>query len=727
MKKNVNVIHITLYDTNNISSGKKDPILVANGALSTSKENKPKKQNFIFNKKKLNKIIIPNTCHKTNLKKINNKPNKLKNESIGKKTKPKINSNSLLKKNKIDSKRQSLSLIRRNKNSPLKLSTPGKTTLDNKKLINSKNKNKNKLSTLNNNNYNSHKLPENNNNSKSKKRSIYIDKTNYCINGSKILSNGKTKEKMPIYHKKIDKNNKLLLINKIGKNKMNISCDNVKKCINYYKGKENIIINNNNSLILRNIKENIYLNNKDTKIRNIYYPRSPINKSINFKKEISPIKKVNFIKNKKYENKSIIENKKVKAPSSYRIFQTEGNFPNNHGYHEIIYKNSPLKTQQNNNNIKEEEKNNNNLKEFIQKTTLRNNRPLLEELTTDNNNNNFNNISTTILINNQSFNNLDSKKVVPYFCTLNSNKNLSLSSTIKDENYLTNENICLCSSHRNLNNSSLNQNLFLSPKIKKLDASNDIETENEDVQTIHYFGEEMLKKNKNYNFNKINDIYTFPIDGLKNSELKRNNSSSDINKGKKLEKKRGGVYSIPFSCSYNQFKWKKYQKRNSSKNRDMQNNKNKRFNHNIVNRRKNKKLVMEKSLNEQFISSTYKSKNNEFTKDKISCCESSINIDNDSINDIIKEFEKEIEDEEKKEQISKRSTKRKELNSTDNNNDNLIFSFLSEYDNYNNYSNLSKGSTNDSKIKKRKVRYYKTKNFELEKNYDFFISPTKSK
>lgn len=101
---------------------------------------------------------------------------------------------------------------------------------------------------------------------------------------------------MPIYHKKIDKNNKLLLINKIGKNKMNISCDNVKKCINYYKGKENIIINNNNSLILRNIKENIYLNNKDTKIRNIYYPRSPINKSINFKKEISPIKKLTLLK-----------------------------------------------------------------------------------------------------------------------------------------------------------------------------------------------------------------------------------------------------------------------------------------------------------------------------------------------------------------------------------------------------------------------------------------------
>ena len=38
---------------------------------------------------------------------------------------------------------------------------------------------------------------------------------------------------------------------------------------------------------------------------------------------------------------------------------------------------------------------------------------------------------------------------------------------------------------------------------------------------------------------------------------------------------------------------------------------------------------------------------------------------------------------------------------------------------------MSKGSTNDSKIKIKKVRYYKTKNFDMEKNYDFFISPSK--
>ena len=732
MKKNVNVIHINLFETNNnnISSRKKESLILSNGGITSSKEKKPKKSNFIFSKKKLTKIIIPNSCYKTNIKKINNISDKKKSEHKRQKSKTNSNLSSQTKKNKTDMKRQNSSLIRRNKNSPFKLSTPGKTTLDNKKLNIMKNKNKNKLNNLlnnnnkNNNNFNSHRLQENKNNSKSKKISIFNNKANYYFNGNKVLSNGKSKEQMPIYHKKIDKNNKLLLIHK---NKMNISSDNVKKSLNYYKKKENNFFNNN-SLIIKNIKDNIY--SKEINIRKVYYPRSPINKQTHFKKEISPIKKVNFIKNKQNENKLIIENKIInnnnkitKAPSSYRIFQTEGNFPNNHGFHEIIYKNSPKKTQQNN-NIKDEEKNNNKLKDFMQNTSLRNNRPFLEELTTDNNNNNFNNISTTILLNNQSSNNIKPKTIVPYFCTLNSNKNLSLQNTIKDENYFTSENICLCSSQRNLNHSTLNPKICLSPKIKKIDISNDTDAENEDMQAIHYFGEQMLKRNKNYNFNKINDIYMFPIDSIKNSELKRNNSSSDINNGKKSNKKKG-LNSIPFSYSSIQFKWKKYQKRNSNSiSRDMANNKNKRFNHNIVNRRKNKKLVMEKSLNEQFISNAYKSKNNDFTKDKISYCESSINIDNDSINDIIKEFEKEIEAEEKRNKQFKNLFKRKELNNIENNNDNLLFSFLSENDNY---SNLSKGSTDDSKIKKRKVRFYKTKNLELEKNYDFFISPTKSK
>jgi hypothetical protein len=40
---------------------------------------------------------------------------------------------------------------------------------------------------------------------------------------------------------------------------------------------------------------------------------------------------------------------------------------------------------------------------------------------------------------------------------------------------------------------------------------------------------------------------------------------------------------------------------------------------------------------------------------------------------------------------------------------------------------MSKGSTNSSKIKNKRVRYYKTKNYELEKNIDFYINPTRIK
>ena len=713
MKKNVKLVYITLNDTNNNSSRKKDSRTLANGSIPSVKE---KKSNFVFNKKKLNKNSIPNSNSKCYIKKTNNNKEKQKRENNN--SKPKINSNlnSHSKKHQSDSKHKSLSLIKRNKNSPLRFITPGKST-PNKNINIIHNKNKNKLNSLNNNSLNNQKPPENKYNSKSKKISFFKDKVCYYKNG-KILSNGKNKGEIPIYHKKIDKNKRLLCINKNKNNIINISSDNVKRSINYYKQKENIITNN--SLVMKNINNNIFSSNKENKIRNIYYPRSPTSKSIHFKKEVSPIKKVSYIKKNMNENQLNENNKNSKIPS-YRVFKSGNKFPNNYSYHEIVYKNSPKKIVENK-KIKDEEKNND-IKQTLPNIPLRNNRPLLEELTTENNN--YSNISTTILINNPCLSNLDNKIVIPYYCTLNTNKNISSRSSIRDDNYKINENICLCSTNSNvIKNSTLNPNLFLSPKVKKLDISaqyNEVETENEDIQTIHFFGEQMLNRNKNYNFNKINDIYTFPIDIDKNNELKRNNSSDNINTGQKNDKKTG-IDSIPFS--YNQFKWRKYHKRNENKNADLLINKNnKRYNHNIINRKKKKKLVMEKSLNEQFISKTNKNKNNDNTKDKISCCESSINLDNDSINDIIKEFEKEIEDEEKKGKTTKNSSKRQEININENN-DNFVFSFISENDNN---SNMSKGSTNDSKVKKRKVRYYKTKNFDMEKNYDFFLSPTKLK
>ena len=128
---------------------------------------------------------------------------------------------------------------------------------------------------------------------------------------------------------------------------------------------------------------------------------------------------------------------------------------------------------------------------------------------------------------------------------------------------------------------------------------------------------------------------------------------------------------------------------------------------------------MEKSLNEEFISASNKKENKASQlKDKISNYETSI-IDNDSINEIILEFEKEIEDEEKKEkEIKDKNETKKGINMS--NNDSIKFSYISDND----FSFLSKDSTNNSKIKK-KIRYYKTKNVDMEKNYDFAIYGTK--
>ena len=712
MKKNVKTVNITLTKLNNISPKKNKSPKLANGSILSSNETKISKNNFIFNKKKLNKNIIPNSNSKCYIKKLNNNLNKQKKEFL--KQKEKFNK-SFSKKIQSDSKRPSLSLIKKNKNSPLRLSNQEKKTPEkNASFL----QNKSQLNfPYNNKSFNGQKLKENNYNIKTKKISIFKDKINYFKNGNKIVPKGKDPEIMPIYHKKIDKNNRLLLINKVKNNIINISSDNVKGNISYYKQIENNI---NRSQIIGAIGNDISSYNKEIQIKNVYYPRSPLNKSISFKNNISPIKKVNLSKSRKRDKNFISEKiKKIKISSDIKVLYLGNNLPNNYGYHEIIHKNSPKKRNKNN-NVKEIEKYKSK-KEIQNMFTLRNDRPLLEELTSQNDN--YKRISTTILINNQSYNNSDNKILIPNYSTLNSNKNTSLRSSHREDNVSIKENLYLCSED-NIDNFGGNRKLFLSPKTKKLDISgqyNEIETENEDVQTIHYFGEEMLKRNKNYNFEKINEMYQFPIDNINNTELKRNNSSNDINNKHNTEQKNT-YKSIPFSNSYNNLRWKQYSKRDEYYIGDLKINKrNKRYNHNIINRKKKKKLIMEKSQNEQFISIKKQSKTCDNTKDKFSCCESSINLDNDSINDIINEFEKEIENEEKKDKFIKDSSQKKLLNIGDNN-DGMIYSFASENDNF---SNMSKGSTNDSKVKKKKVRYYKTKNFDMEKNYDFFISPTK--
>ena len=152
--------------------------------------------------------------------------------------------------------------------------------------------------------------------------------------------------------------------------------------------------------------------------------------------------------------------KKTKASTTFTILNSESKFPNNYGYHEIIYKNSPKKVIQNN-NINQDERYKY-LKETQKDIYLRNNRPLLEELSTQNNN--FNKVSTTILINNQSFNNLGNKILIPYYSTLNSKRNLSLRSSFREDNadnsdYNTKENIYFYTKD-NFNDSNTNSKLF---------------------------------------------------------------------------------------------------------------------------------------------------------------------------------------------------------------------------------------------------------------------------
>ena len=287
-----------------------------------------------------------------------------------------------------------------------------------------------------------------------------------------------------------------------------------------------------------------------------------------------------------------------------------------------------------------------------------------------------------------------------YYSTLSNTQNRLSKNNIQNEY----NNICLFP-HKIHRNKLINE-LMISPNRKKLEFSDQyIETENEEsankTESIHYFGEQMLKRNKNYNFSKnlYNNNFIAKDENLKIS-LKRHHSYSNINQDQ---------ISPDFSKNISQNNKKSYFLKSGNKLK-----RNSRYSHNIVNRKKMRKLVMEKCLNEEFISqSNKKKKNNIIPKlKKINFIENSM-IDNDSLNEIIKEFEKEIEDEEKKE------NKCKKINLSYN--DTLRFSFLSDND----YSIMSKDSTNNSKIKK--IHYYKTKNIDMEKNYDFIIYGNKNK
>ena len=491
---------------------------------------------------------------------------------------------------------------------------------------------------------------------------------NYNNIGIKIIPSNQKYNERPLYITKIEERSNILNNN-----------------INNHNYNGHITYNNNVNLNFNNNKGNEIIFDIPKKI---YIFNSP-----KIAKEINPVKIKNI--KKKYNNK--IENKRNKIPINLAdISKIKKEFPNNYSYHEIIHFNSPKKLNKNNYMNKSVQYKNMNEEKDYNKIGKIN--PSYEDIFYENNN--LKKIPDNNLIHNQSFSHLHYKQPIIdnqplYYSTIFTDKN-----NIKKEYY---NNICL--NPKKMNKNGFINGLIISPKKQKLEISDQYaEIENDDTnqkqQTIHFFGEQMLERNKNYNFSKniYNDNFIPKCGGIKIS-LKHHHSHSNINQDK-LAQEFGNNISLNNNI------------KNNISNSGNKLKKTNRYSHNIINRKKIRKLVMEKSLNEEFISkSNKKEKNNKNTK-RIKCFENSL-IDNESLNEIIKEFEKENEEEEKKENLNKK------LNIS--NNDSLKFSFLSD----NEYSIVSRDSANNSKIKK--LHYYKTKKMDMEKNYDFIIYGKKKK
>ena len=239
----------------------------------------------------------------------------------------------------------------------------------------------------------------------------------------------------------------------------------------------------------------------------------------------------------------------------------------------------------------------------------------------------------------------------------------------------------------------------------------------------------MLNRNKNYNYEKEDTVhnieYTNKEKVTQNIKLKKRariclrkeNSQSNIIK--RHHNDNNSLKPLSHTNSYNEKIIKRSpEKRNKN---NTQNVKNNRYKHNIINRKRMRKLAIEREQSEEFISKI-NNKNNGSSKEKASYSESI--IDNDSINEVIREFEKEIEESEKKnnEKNEDKTDGQKNKVIHESQSEYLICSFYSEND-----LNKAKDSNNNSKPKPRKKHYFKTKNIDMEKNYDFIIYPTKKK
>ena len=429
----------------------------------------------------------------------------------------------------------------------------------------------------------------------------------------------------------------------------------------------------------RNISNNSYRINLSNQKR-IYRSPPSYNSNKFLRKIISPLRR-NISKEAEFNDNIIILNNMNKIPLNKA--NESQNYPDNYKYHEIIHYNSPKKT------LKTIENNENDQNcQYINKNKI--------NYIINNNNKSQNSLRynqsahITLLIQGGNFTHL-----------CESNKPIIVNKYLKD------------------NHQSYNTFFNEINDIKKncLSDYNSHAIENyEDIpKTIHLFGEQMLKKNINYNTQEslnldISDKYRYQ-DEEESSKLKiplskdkshNNIIIKDYNENRSMK-------SLPCDNSYNEDKNiiksdinKKINKDSVSLNVNINRN---RLNHNIINRKKLKKPVKMKV--EDFISYNKDNNNNAF-KEKINFCESI--FDDKSIIDIIEEFEKEIEIEESE------KNKKKVLN--DKQSDKLLLSNISDYDMGNKSQNINK-----SKINKK--HYYKTKNIDMEKNYDFMIYPTK--
>ena len=407
--------------------------------------------------------------------------------------------------------------------------------------------------------------------------------------------------------------------------------------------------------------------------------RSPLsNNTYKFlRKIISPIKR-NMNKESEF-NKNIIKINNVnKIPLNQK--RSSKHYPDNYKYHEIIHYNSPKKTLKTINNNESEQN-----CQYINKN---------KKIYFINNNNS--NKSPNSLRYNQSANIEPSLQGDDFSYPSESAKPITVNKYLNDNYHSYN------TFFNEISDTKKNIVTEYNPHI--------IENYKDIPKTIHHFGEQMLKKNNNYNIPKSLNLNISDKIRYQDAEeipkleipLRKDNSRSNIIIKNYNENK--SMKSFPCDNSYNEDKniiKNIINKDSVSLNINLNRN---RLKHNIINRKKHVKRK-----EEDFIPNKKKNNINDF-EDNINFCESI--FDDKSIRDIIEEFEKEIELEE-----SAKKEQNKKIDLNDNQNDNLILSSISDYD----FSNKSK-NLNKSKIKKH---YYKTKNIDMEKNYDFMIYPTK--